>query len=102
MIKYLLTLFIVAAVTAIPARAKTLKVPNDDFAIAQVTIPDSWDPEEFENGVAAQSDDDAVYLSLAAVGTEKGMNAEIDDTFEMLKEHKVELDQSTKKENKFK
>ena len=32
----------------------------------------------------------------------KGMKAEIDDTFEMLKEHKVVLDESSKKENKFK
>ena len=30
------------------------------------------------------------------------MKAEIDDTFEMLKSHSVVLDESTKKENKFK
>ncbi len=54
------------------------------------------------NGVAGTSDDGAVYLSVVAVGNEKGMNAEIDDTFAMLKEHKVELDKASKKENKFK
>ncbi len=30
------------------------------------------------------------------------MNAEINDTFEILKEQKVELDESSKKENRFK
>jgi hypothetical protein len=65
-------------------------------------MPDSWKPKEIDGGVAGQSADDAVYLSVVAVGSEKGMNAELDDTFEMLKSHNVELDESTKKEEKFK
>ena len=32
----------------------------------------------------------------------EGPQAELDDTFEFLKEHKVELDKSSKKEDKFK
>ena len=102
MTKSILTLLLIISVGAITATAKTLKIPNEDFAIASVTIPDSWDPEELDKGVAAQSEDDAVYLAIVAVGSDKGMKAEIDDTFEMLKEHDVELDEATKKENKFK
>ena len=102
MIKSLLTLLIVTSFTAISAHGKTMKLPNEDFAIASIDIPNSWDPEEINNGVAGTSADKAVYISVVAVGSEKGMNAELDDTFDMLKEHKVNLDQSSKKENKFK
>ena len=100
--KTLLTLLTLAVLSAIPADAKTFKLPNDDFAIASIDMPDSWKPKEIDNGVAGQSADDAVYLSAVAVGSDKGMEAELDDTFEMLKSHNVELDDSTKKENKFK
>lgn len=103
--KSLLTLFTIlvfAMLGTTSADAKTFKLPNDDFAIASIDMPDSWKPKEIDNGVAGQSADDAVYLSVVAVGSDKGMEAEIDDTFEMLKSHNVELDDSTKKENKFK
>jgi hypothetical protein len=103
--KSLLTLLIVALATlgaSVSADAKTFKLPNDDFAIASIDMPNSWKPKEIDNGVAGESADGAVYLSVVAVGSEKGMTAEIDDTFDMLKTHKVELDEATKKENKFK
>jgi hypothetical protein len=54
------------------------------------------------NGVAGQSPDTAVYMAAVAVGSEKGMDAELEDTFAMLEEHKVMLDRGSKKENKFK
>lgn len=100
--KKLLTLLTVAIVGALSAHAKTFKLPNDDFAIASIDMPDSWNPKEVDTGVEGQSPDDAVYMSIVAVGSEKGMNAEIDDIFEMIKTHNVTLDESTKKENKFK
>jgi hypothetical protein len=76
-------------------------LPNNEFSIASITFPDDWEPEEVTNGVAGQSADTAVYMAAMAVGSEKGMKAELDDTFEFLKEHKVKLDQSTKTEGKF-
>ena len=102
MIKSLLTVLTIALLGAISADGKTFKLPNEDFAIASIDMPDSWKPKEVDNGVWGQSADTAVYLSVVAVGSEKGMSGEIDDTFEMLKTHKVVLDESTKKENKFK
>ena len=100
--KSLLTLVIIATLGTISAHAKTFKLPNEDFAIASIDMPNSWNPKEAENGVFGESSDGAVYLSVVAVGSEKGMDAEIDETFEMLKKHNVTLDDSTKKEQKFK
>jgi hypothetical protein len=103
MIKSIFTLVAITSFAiAGPAFAKTMKLPSDEFPIASIIIPDDWDPEEINNGAAGESPDKAVYLAAVAVGSEKGMEAELDDTFEMLKEHNVELDQSSKKENKFK
>jgi hypothetical protein len=100
--KTLLTLIAIAFLGTLSADAKTFKLPNEDFAIASIDMPDSWKPKEFDNGVAGQSADDAVYISVVAVGSEKGMTAEIEDTFDMLKKQKVTLDESSKKENTFK
>lgn len=102
MLKFLLTTVVVALLATASSQAKSLKVPNDEFPIASIDIPDSWEPEEVNNGVAGTSEDGAVYLSVVAVGSDKGMKAELDDTFAMLKEHDVELNQDSKKENKFK
>lgn len=103
MIKSTLTFIaILSLLAAGSAFAKTLKLSGDESPIASITFPDDWAPEEVTNGVAGQSPDAAVYLAAVAVGSDKGMNAELEDTFAFLKEHKVELDQSTKKENKFK
>ena len=100
--KSLLTILLLATLGTLSAHAKTFKLPNDEFSIASIDIPDSWKPKEVDRGVECQSPDDAVYMSIVAVGSEKGMNAEIDDVFEMLKSRNVVLDDSTKKENKFK
>ena len=97
-----LSFFAVAAfIFASSIDAKTIKLPNDEFAFAQITIPDSWEPSEVNNGVEANSPDKAVYISAVGVGSEKGMDSEIEDTFKMLKDHNVDLDQSSKKEQKF-
>ncbi len=102
MIKSILTVLLLASAGLTALEAKTIKVPSDEFPIASINLPAGWEPEEVNNGVAGTSPDGAVYLACVAVGSEKGMDAEIDDTFAMLKEHKVVLDQSSKKENKFK
>jgi len=100
--KTLLTLITLAFVGVIAVDAKTFKLPNEDFAIASIEMPDSWKPKAVDNGIWGQSSDDAVYISVVAVGTDKGVDAEIEDTIDMLTKNKVTLDQSTKKENKFK
>src|SRR3982074_3370196 len=100
--KSILTVTFLCLLAAAPAFAKTVKLPSDEFAIASIDFPSNWEPEEITNGVAAESPDKAVFLAAVAVGNEKGMDAELDDTFEFLKEHNVELNQKSKSEDKFK
>jgi hypothetical protein len=102
MIKHFLTLLTVAALTVITVDAKTVKLPSDDAAVASITFPDDWDVEEMEGGYGGDSADDHVYLAAVVVKNETDMNSQIDEAFEMLKEHNVELDTDSKKENKFK
>ena len=83
------------------ALAKKMKLPSDEFSIASIDFPSDWEPEEINNGAAGQSPDSAVYFAAVAVGSDKGMEAELNDTFDMLKEHKVELDKTSKQESKF-
>ncbi len=100
--KTLALALLAVSLAALSTSAKTIKIPNDEFAFAQINIPDSWDPSDVNNGVEATSPDKAVYISAVGVGSEKGMDAEIDDTFQMLKDHNVEIDDKSKKEQKFK
>ncbi len=100
--KTLLTIIVAAAISVTTAHAKTMKLGASGKPVATIDIPDSWEPSEIENGVECQSDDDAVYLAATAVSSKKGMDAEIDDTFNMLKAHNVELNEGSKHERKFK
>ena len=80
-----------------PAVAEEFKMPEKKPVIS-VTFPDSWKPEETDAGVQGQTKDTAVYMAIEASRSEKGMNAIIDGTFDMFKEHKVDVDKSTKKD----
>jgi hypothetical protein len=102
MIKPILTTLMVVALAVFSADAKTVKIPDADGPVASITFPDDWEVEEMEGGYGADSPDNHVYISAVAVEDETDMNAQIDDVFKMLAEHKVELDESTKKEEKFK
>ena len=102
MIKPILTTLIVVGLAVLSAEAKTVKIPDADDAVASITFPNDWEVEEMEGGYGADSPDNHVYISAVAVEDETDMNSQIDDVFKMLAEHKVELDESTKKEEKFK
>ena len=51
------------------ADAKTFPVP-DENPIATITIPDSWDPSEYEDGVEGTSEDGDVYVAVESVESE--------------------------------
>lgn len=51
------------------ALAKTFPVPADD-PIATVSIPDSWNPEAYEGGVEATSDDGKIYVAIEQVAAD--------------------------------
>ncbi|CAN5522892.1 hypothetical protein BH20VER1_BH20VER1_24090 [soil metagenome] len=101
MLHFVRALAIAASLSFVALSAETVKVPNEEAPIATITIPEAWNSEPIDDGVAANSPDEAIFLAVVVVSSEKGMDAEIEDTFEMLKEHKVELDPASKKENKF-
>jgi hypothetical protein len=77
--------------------AKEFKLPNDEFAIASIDIPASWKPEAVDKGVEAQTEDASFYISIVAAGTDKGVTEDVEATKDMLKEHKVKIDESTQK-----
>lgn len=79
--------------------AEEFKIPGKRPVIS-VTYPDTWKPEEIDRGVQGQTADTAVYLAVEVTKSEKGMNEIIDGSFDMFKEHKVEVDKSTRKVNK--
>ncbi len=95
----LLTAVLLAAGLVASSRAAEFKIP-DKHPVISVTYPDSWKPEAIDRGVQAQTADTAVYLSVEATKSEKGMNEIIDGSFDLFKEHKVEVDKSTRKVNK--
>lgn len=81
--------------------AGTIKVPKDNPAVS-LTIPNSWEPEDSDGGVLAESPDNVATVFFKAVGTEKEMGALIDDGIDWLtKEHDVKLDASSKSEKDF-
>ena len=101
MTKHLSILLALTAFAFVSADAKTVKLPDDSAAVASITFPNDWKVEEIDGGYGADSPDEHVYMAVVVVDNEKDMNKELDDTFEMLKEHNVELDPESKKENKF-
>ena len=99
-----LSLAILSAITlglslVAPAVAEDFKMPEKKPVVA-VTFPDAWKPEETDAGVQGQSPDAAVYMAVESSRSEKGVSEIIDSTFDMFKEHKVDVDKSTKKTNK--
>lgn len=84
------------------APAGTIKIPADKPA-ATVTIPDSWEPEEDEDGVLAESPDNVATIFLEIVTDEKEMEAAIESSLEWLvKDHEVKVEADTKEEKDFK
>jgi len=80
----------------IPAVAGTFKLP-DEKAYCSVTIPDSWKPETYDNGVEALSEDEQVYLAIESTNTgnvEKSMQ----EAFDYLKKKGVVVDAETAKQ----
>jgi hypothetical protein len=53
------------AALAVSVRAGDFKLP-DDNPVASFTIPASWSPSEYEDGVEATSDDGSIYIAVEA------------------------------------
>ena len=85
------------------AWAGDFKLP-DQSPVASFSIPASWKPAEYEDGVEAVSDDESVYIAVEA--TDLSSASVIEDAMRQslsyLKKKGVEVDQSTAKQTKAK
>jgi hypothetical protein len=85
------------------AWAGDFKLP-DQNPVASFTIPASWKPAEYEDGVEAVSDDESVYIAVEA--TDLSSQSVIEDAMKAslsyLKKKGVEVDQSTAKQTQAK
>ncbi len=77
--------------------AETLKFPSE-APIAQISIPNSWGPEETETGIQATSDDSAIYLSID-IADAKTSDKVVSDAIDFLQQNGVVVDEKTQKES---
>jgi hypothetical protein len=83
------------------ADAKTIKIPEGKPVIS-VNVPDSWEPEATDKGIAIESPDKIVTVFFE-VTSPKGMEELIDENVDwLMKDQKVEIDRESQSEKDFK
>jgi len=83
------------------ADAKTIKIPEGKPVIS-VNVPDSWDPEATDKGIAIESPDKIVTVFFE-VTSPKGVEDLIDENVHwLMKDQKVEIDRESQSEKDFK
>ena len=100
--KKFLLLLVAAAfpLLAVSSFAQTIKLPKDSPVVA-ITVPESWKPEDTDNGFYCESPDEAATV-IFEVADAKKMDALIDQNADWLeKEHKVEIDKSSQVKTEF-
>lgn len=82
------------------ASAATFTLPDDE-PLVSITIPDTWESSELDNGVEATSHDGGVYIAAQMVNTSdlKQVTAE---AIKYLIDNGVKIDPATKKEKNYK
>jgi hypothetical protein len=80
--------------------ARTLKIPKRN-PVASVVVPDSWEPEETDDGYAIESPDQVATVFLE-VTSKKGMNDLIEENVDWLaNDQKVKIDAGSKSTQDF-
>src|SRR3984893_4179657 len=83
------------------ADAKTIKIPEGKPVIS-VNVPDSWEPEATDKGIAIESPDKIVTVFFE-VTSAKGVEELIDENVDwLMKDQKVEIDRESQSEKDFK
>jgi len=83
------------------ADAKTIKIPEGKPVIS-VNVPDSWEPEATDKGIAIESPDKIVTVFFE-VTSPKGVEDLINENVDwLMKDQKVEIDRESKSEKDFK
>jgi hypothetical protein len=81
--------------------AKTIKIPQGKPVIS-VNVPDSWEPEATDKGIAIESPDKIVTVFFE-VTSPKGVEDLINENVDwLMKDQKVEIDRESKSEKDFK
>lgn len=70
--------------------------------VVTIEIPDSWDPEETDKGIAVESADKVATVFFEIAASEKGMNSLLDENIDWLvKDQGVKINTASKKEQDF-
>ena len=94
------TVFTLALLCALPslAQAKAFKL-GDDGAVSWISIPDTWEPSEIDDGVEGTSPDKETYVAAEIVkATELEQAGNEEEKF--FKKEKIKIKEETKKEKK--
>jgi hypothetical protein len=84
------------------AVAGTVRVPSKNAAIT-VEVPDSWEPEETDKGIACESPDKVVTVFFEVAASERGMTDIIDENVDWLvREQGVRINLGSKKKGELK
>ena len=76
------------------AQAKVFSIPGTD-AIATVDVPESWEPNETDDGVELNSEDGTIYMSIDSVKADNVANA-VSDKVLLLTKQGLVIDETTK------
>ena len=95
MTRSLLVALLAVALLPSLAAAKTFPVPADD-PIATVNIPDSWNPEPYEGGVEATSEDNKIYVAIEQVAADDVKSA-TEEGIKFFVKNGVEIDPNSMK-----
>ncbi len=97
MLKIFLTLCVICAGPAL-AQAKAFKL-GDEEAVSWVSVPDTWEPKEIDDGVEGTSPDKETYVAAEIVdGEDLGAAVKEEDKF--FRKQKIKIKADSKKESK--
>ena len=94
------TALVLALLVTLPAaaQAKAFKLGDDsDDSITWISIPDTWEPSTFDNGVEGTSPDKETYVAAEIVDG-SGLDAAGKDEDAFFAKQKIKIKEETKKE----
>jgi hypothetical protein len=102
-VRHLFLSLVTVVTLTVSGRAGEFKLPDDD-PVASFTIPSSWKPSEFEDGVEATSDDGSVYITVEAANVSSSEDATkaMSESVKYLVKKGVTLDSDSAKQTKSK
>ena len=89
-----------AATFVTGALANTYELP-DEKPVASVTIPGTWKPTAYEDGVECVSPDNEVYLAIEGIEADD-LESSLQEAVKLLKKNGVSIDKSTEKQQALK